>query len=141
VGTNVEVGRASNVSMGTSVGVKTAERGVPGTGVVRGAMRESFGKLHADVKITMKTIQCDFIHSSFSFRILTRLLAYRNSPSDVFFFGPCRCHENQLSMEFDSFTFSVVEFADTLPTSFQLVPVSDACFQPIIYRVTFEMGS
>ena len=83
VGTKVDVGIASNVSMGSSVGVKIAPTGVLGTGVVGGVIMVWFGKLHADVKTMMKIIQRGFIHSSFAGEILKRAFACHNTSSDA----------------------------------------------------------
>ena len=109
VGTNVEVGMASNVSRGTSVGVETTEMGVAGTGVreARGARMVWFGKLHADVKTTiMKMGQQGFIHSSISDKILTRPLTYRNSPSDLFSFWHSAAAGMGIRFRWMTFTFS-----------------------------------
>jgi len=59
VGTNVEVARASNVSMGISVGVENVEDGVSVTDEGGGVLVVWLGKLQAGVTMThnKRTIQ------------------------------------------------------------------------------------
>jgi hypothetical protein len=80
-GSNVGVARASRVSMGITVGVKTVSEGVTSIDVERGVTVVWTGRLQAvNARHKTRTIsKRRFIHSSFSKKILIPHLDYRNS--------------------------------------------------------------